>query len=107
MSTRSQRHKREIHGGGVIVNPLHSIAITSLSPDTAARETSFTLTVMGADFTGTETIVFDGVEYAAEYISPEEIQSAEPIFAGASIETKLVSLQRGGEVSNELSFMVT
>ena len=107
MPVCSQRHRYEVHGIGVFLEPSQSITITLLSPDTAAVDTTFILTVTGIDLTGEETIVFDGLEYAADSLSPEQVVSAEELTAGTDAVTKQVYLQRGGDVSNELPFTVT
>lgn len=107
MTQRSQRHLREIRGQDSSGAGLQKPVITTLSPSTAARSTSFTLSVTGSSFVGGETILFGATVYSTNFISATQVDASTQVAAGATPGTVQVTVKRGAYVSNQKPFVVT
>jgi|SRR5262245_26922437 len=83
-----------------------TITITGLSPNSATRNTTLTVAVLGNNLLPGDTIVWDGGQVATNYIYGGQV-TTDNVTTGNVARTVMVHLARGAEVSNELPFTVT
>jgi hypothetical protein len=93
-------------GGGTVIAPTPTITISSLSPSSGARSTSVSVAVAGVDLQPGDVIVWDGGSVATNYVWSGQI-TTDSVTLGPTPRSVPVHVERGSEVSNELTFTVT
>lgn len=98
----------KVLGGAPPTLPAPTITITSLSPNTAPRNTMVTIAVLGSTLTAGDVITFgSGVTALTQFNNSGQVTTREPVNTGTSAQTVQVWLTRGAAVSNQLPFTVT
>jgi hypothetical protein len=101
MTQRSQRHKEQVHGG------IQAPTLASITPSTAPKNTTQNLGIVGAGFISGDVMVFDGVEYPANYVDSTHLNII-GVATGATARTvQCQARHANGATSNSISVTVT